>query len=215
MTASPDEAPSEAIRACICNPPPPYPSGVDVSTEDEKGYPPDFGPPKPTTNVDLLRMPPWDHHPVVVSDTSAACCLKNFIKRVLQKVESPLIHQPPKRPSTAKPMLPLQSQRLVAQSLSRVPAFRRGETLIMQHMDLILIYQRQPYWEGRPTTSSSRLGRTRLTSKHSVRSSRMKMGHAGSSEDARPLLRLHRCPYLGYLLFCVIPKLEYVCVRTV
>ena len=84
----------------------------------------------------------------------------------------------------------------------------------MQRMGLILIYQRQPYWEGRPTTSSSRLGRTRLTSKHSVRSSRMKMGHTGSSEDARPLLRLHRCPYLGYLLFCVIPKLEFVCVRT-
>ena len=70
------------------------------------------------TNVDLLSMLPRDHHPVVVSDTSAARCLKNFIKRVLQKVESPLIHQPPKQPSTAKPMLPLQSQRLVAQSLS-------------------------------------------------------------------------------------------------
>ena len=107
MTASPDEAPSEAIRACICNPPPPYPSGVDVSTEDEKGYPPDFGPPKPTTNIDSLSMPPRDHHPVVVNDTYAGRCLKNFIKRVLQKVESPLIHQPPKQPSIAKPMLPL------------------------------------------------------------------------------------------------------------
>ncbi|XP_021306526.1 vacuolar protein sorting-associated protein 52 A isoform X2 [Sorghum bicolor] len=62
----------------------------------------------------------------------------------------------------------------------------------------------QARWEGRPTRSSSRLGRTRPMSKHCTRSSRMKTGRTGSSGDTRPLLKRHCCPYLGCLPFVYI-----------
>ena len=70
---------------------------------------------------------------VDVSDSSAARRLKSFTRCVLKKVDSPLIREPSKQ-SPAKPVLPLRSRRLAAQSLSRVPAFKRGEVLIMQRM---------------------------------------------------------------------------------
>jgi len=67
---------------------------------------------------------------VDVSDSSTARRLKSFTKRVLKKVDSPLIREPPKQPP-AKPVLSWRSRRFVAQSLSRVPVFKRGEVLIM------------------------------------------------------------------------------------
>jgi len=68
----------------------------------------------------------------------------------------------------------------------------------------------QARWEGRPTRSSSRLGRTRPMSKHCTRSSRMKTGRTGSSGDTRPLLKRHCCPYLGCLPFVYIKTWIYV-----
>ena len=44
-----------------------------------------------------------------------------------------LIREPPGQPP-AKPVLPWRSRRLVVQSLSRVPASKQGEVLIMQRM---------------------------------------------------------------------------------
>ena len=52
---------------------------------------------------------------------------------MLKKRDSLLIRDPPKQPP-AKPVLPLWSRRLAAQSLSRVPASKRGDVLIMQRM---------------------------------------------------------------------------------
>jgi hypothetical protein len=74
-----------------------------------------------------------DDYTVDVSDSSAARRLKSFIRRMLKKVDSPLTREPSKQPP-AKPVLPWRSRRLVAQSLSRVPASKRGEVLIMQCM---------------------------------------------------------------------------------
>ena len=59
--------------------------------------------------------------------------LDSFINEVTRKRDSPLIREPPKQPP-AKPVMPWRSRRLAAQPLSRVPAFKRGEVLIMQRM---------------------------------------------------------------------------------
>jgi hypothetical protein len=67
----------------------------------------------------MLSTPPWDGRPDEDSDDSSACSLKSFAKRVLHKVDSWLIHQHPKQPSLAKPMLSLQSKRLVLSSKMR------------------------------------------------------------------------------------------------
>jgi hypothetical protein len=55
---------------------------------------------------------------VDISDNSAARRLKSFTQHMLKKVDSPLIREPHKQ-SPAKLVLPLQSKRLVAQSLFR------------------------------------------------------------------------------------------------
>jgi len=52
---------------------------------------------------------------------------------MLKKVDSSLIHEPPKQPP-AKSVMPLRSRLLAAQSLSQVPASKRGEVLIIQRM---------------------------------------------------------------------------------
>jgi hypothetical protein len=70
---------------------------------------------------------------VNISNSSAARRLKSFTRRVLKKVDSPLILEPSKQPP-AKPVLPWLSRRLVAQRLSQVFASKRGEVLIMQCM---------------------------------------------------------------------------------
>jgi len=77
--------------------------------------------------------PPGVTHQAVDNDDSAKRRLDGFINNVTCKRDSPLIHEPPKQPP-AKPVLPWRSMRLAAQSLSRVPASKRGEVLIMQRM---------------------------------------------------------------------------------
>jgi hypothetical protein len=75
------------------------------------------------------------HPPSEVSNDTAKRRLNNFINEVTRKRDS-LIREPPKQPP-AKPVLPRRSRRLAAQSLSRVPAFKHGEVLIMQHIGFI------------------------------------------------------------------------------
>ena len=70
---------------------------------------------------------------VDVSDSSTARRLKSFTKRVVKKVDYPVIREPPKQPP-AMPVLPWRSRRLAAQRLSRISASKRGEVLIMQRM---------------------------------------------------------------------------------
>jgi hypothetical protein len=92
-----------------------------VPTEDKVDGPPGFGLVEPTADVDMFSTPPRDGHLVDVSDSSATRRLKSFTKRVLKKVDSPLICEPPKQPPT-KSALSLRIKRLAVQSLSRVPA---------------------------------------------------------------------------------------------
>ena len=95
-----------------------------------------FGLAKPAAAVDMFSTPPREDRTVYVSDSSAARRLKSFTRRMLKKVDSPLIREPPKQPP-AKSVLPWRSRRLAAQRLSRVLAFKRGEVLIMQRMGYI------------------------------------------------------------------------------
>lgn len=44
----------------------------------------------------MLSSTPWGGHPFDDNDNSAARCLMSFTKRVLEKHDSPLIHQLPK-----------------------------------------------------------------------------------------------------------------------
>ena len=69
-------------------------------------------------------------HQAVDNDAFAKRRLDSFINNVTRKRDYPLIREPPKQPP-AKPVLPWRSMRLAAQSLSRVPASKRGEVLIM------------------------------------------------------------------------------------
>ena len=103
------------------------PSGIDAPTMGEEGC---FGPvlPDPSTL-------PGDTHQTVDDDVSFKRHLDNFTMAVVRKRDSPLIREPPKQPP-AKP-LSWRSRRLAAQSLSRVPASKRGEVLIMKHMGYI------------------------------------------------------------------------------
>jgi len=73
--------------------------------------------------------------------------LDSFINKVTRKRHSPLIRERPKQPS-AKPVLSWRSRRLAAQSLSRVPASKRDDVLIMQRMS---------YTKGPSASSTSEL----------------------------------------------------------
>jgi hypothetical protein len=95
----------------------------------------------------MFSTPPWEDRTVDVSDSSTARRLKSLTRRMLKKVDSPLIRKPPKQPP-AKPVLPLRSRRLAAQSLSRVPASNRGKMLILQCMG---------YTKGPSVPSASKL----------------------------------------------------------
>ena len=86
--------------------------GADASTEDEATYPLGFGLTVPMANNGLLSTPPWNSPSTGDSDNSVAYHLKSFTKRVLKKVNSPLIRQPPKQPSPSKPALLKRSKRL-------------------------------------------------------------------------------------------------------
>jgi hypothetical protein len=81
----------------------------------------------------MFSMPPREDHTVDVSDSSTAHRLKSFTRRVLKKVDSPIIRDPPKQPP-AKQVLPWRNRWLVAQSLSRISASKLTVVLIMQRM---------------------------------------------------------------------------------
>ena len=68
-------------------------SGAGTPTAHGVGGLPGFGPIEPA-DADMFSMLPWDDHTVDVSDNSAACRLKSFTRRVLKKVDSPLIREP-------------------------------------------------------------------------------------------------------------------------
>ena len=85
-----------------------------------------------------LGTAPVDAHQTLDSDASANCHLELFINIVTSKIASPLICEPPKQTPT-KVMLPRRSKRQAAQSLSRVPASKRGEILVMQRLGLVTV----------------------------------------------------------------------------
>jgi hypothetical protein len=74
-----------------------------------------------------------DTHPTEDSDDSTKRRLDSFINEVTRKRDSPLIRELAKQPPT-KPVMLWRSRWLVAQPLSRVPAFKQGEVLIIQRM---------------------------------------------------------------------------------
>ena len=57
--------------------------------------------------------------------------LKRFTAKILRKVSSPMLPQPEVE---AQPRLPTHSRRIAAQALSRIPASKRGEVLVMKRM---------------------------------------------------------------------------------
>lgn len=67
-------------------------SRADTPTEDG---PLGFGSAKPV-DADMFRTPTQDDHTVDISDSCATCRLKSFTRRVLKKVDSSLIPEPPK-----------------------------------------------------------------------------------------------------------------------
>jgi hypothetical protein len=105
-------------------------SSADAPTQDEVGDTPSFGPAELTADANIFSTLRREDYAVDVNDSSTARRLKSFTRRVRKKVDSPLIREPPKQPP-ATSVLPWQSRRLAAQSLSRVPASKRGEVLIM------------------------------------------------------------------------------------
>jgi hypothetical protein len=58
--------------------------------------PPGFSLVEPAAVAYMFITPPREDHTVDVSNNSAARRLKSFTRRVLNKVDSPLIREPPK-----------------------------------------------------------------------------------------------------------------------
>ena len=135
------------------------PSGVDAPAVGEEDYPPGFDP------VHLFTDPSTslgDGLQTVDNDGSFKRLLGNFTKVVVRKRAFPLICVSPKLPP-AKVVLSLWSKHLAAQSLSRVPASKRGNILIMQRMGLVtglstpnasMIKTYDALYEANPTTSN-------------------------------------------------------------
>ena len=65
--------------------------------------------------------------------------LELFVNKVTSKIASPLIREPPKQPHAKVVLPPRRSKRQAAQSLSRVPASKRGEILVMQRLGLVTV----------------------------------------------------------------------------
>jgi hypothetical protein len=107
--------------SCALRTPPPCPIHWVV---DSPNLTVDAGPPS---------SPPVDTHPTEDNDDSAKHRLNSFISAVMHKRDSPLIREPTKQPP-AKPVMLWWSRWLAAHPLSRVPASKRGEVLIMQRM---------------------------------------------------------------------------------
>ena len=98
--------------------------GGAASGHDE-GCPPGFGPGEPTVNAIPSGTPPVD---------AFADRLELFVNKVTSKIASPLICEPPKQLPAKVVLPPWRSKRHAAQSLSRVPASKRGEILVMQRL---------------------------------------------------------------------------------
>jgi hypothetical protein len=153
---------------------------------------------------DPPSSPPGVTHQVVDNDDSAKRRLDNFFNNVTRKRDSPLIREPPKQPPT-KPILPWWSRRLVAQSLSRVLASKRGEVLIMQRMG---------YTKGPSVPSASELeafdrifdGNLTVSEAEALNELFLAVGKAPSRQprDTRPPPRSQSCVDIGCFLLCNI-----------
>ena len=126
---------SAVVGSCALRTSPPRPIHWVV---DSPNLTVDAGPPS---------SPPVDTHPTKDNDDSVKRRLDSFISEVTHKWDSPQIREPPKQPP-AKPVMPWRSRRLSAQPLSRAPASKRGEALIMQRMG---------FTKGPSTSSASEL----------------------------------------------------------
>jgi len=116
------------IDSCVLRTPPPRP--IQWAVDSPKIHAVNLIVDGPSSS------PPEVTHQAVDNDDSAKRRLDSFINNITRKRDSPLIREPPKQPPT-KPVLPWRSRRLAAQSLSWVPASKRGEMLIMQRMGYI------------------------------------------------------------------------------
>jgi hypothetical protein len=79
-------------------------------------------------DADAATTPPAE------SGSSATKRLKCFTDKILRKAPLPLLPQPVVE---AQPKLPICSKRIAAQALSRVPASKRGEVLVMKRMGML------------------------------------------------------------------------------
>ena len=112
----------DVVASRVLRTPPPHP--IQWAVDSPKTHAVDL------TVDDPSSSPPGVTHQAVDNDDSAKRRLDSFIINVTHKRDSPLIREPPKQPP-AKPILPWRSRWLAAQSLSRVPASKRGEVLII------------------------------------------------------------------------------------
>ena len=197
MVASQLEDVDPAVVSCELRTPPPRPIlwAVDSPMAHMVDLTVDDGSPS---------SPPGVTHQVVDNDGSAKRRLDSFINNITCKRDSPLIREPPKQPP-AKPVLSWRSRRLAAQSLSRVPASKRGEVLIMQRMS---------YIKGPSAPSASELEAFDKLFDSNMTASNAKAldalfpavgnGRPYSHEDARPPPRSQSYVDIGCFLLCNI-----------
>ena len=95
-----------------------------------------------------MTTPPW----LAERGSSTAKRLKPFTAKILCKMSSPLLPQPD---VVAQPKLSTRSRRTAAQALSRVPASKRGEVLVMKRMGYLDGQTRPSTASRTPTTVSS------------------------------------------------------------
>jgi len=95
-----------------------------------------------------MTTPPWPAE----RGSSTAKRLKPFAAKILRKMSSPLLPQPD---VVAQPKLSTRSRRIAAQALSRVPASKRGEVLVMKRMGYLNGQTRPSAASRMPTTVSS------------------------------------------------------------
>ena len=112
--------PGIVAKACLSSPP--RGGKHDVVDAEARTQSPSATPP----GADVATPP----H----SADSAAKRLKRFTDRILHKAPSSLLPQPTVE---AQPKLPTCSRRIAAQVLSRVPASKRGEVLMMKRMGFL------------------------------------------------------------------------------
>ena len=84
----------------------------------------------------MFKLKIYCYYPTVAAErgSSAVKRLKRFTDEIQRKAPSPLLPWPAVE---AQPKLPTCSRRIAAQVLSRVPASKRGEVLMMKRMGFI------------------------------------------------------------------------------